>query len=68
MVILYVTRQDGATVNVSHNLAWMVLRAFAEIGLGLIVICTLSLPNFIEVKGKKLRIFLSYSSVAGPSR
>ena len=37
----------------------MGLWSYAEIGLGLIVICTLSLPKFIDVKGKKLRIFLS---------
>lgn len=59
MVILYVSRQSGATADISYNVAWMGLWAYAEIGLGLIVICTLSLPKFIEVKGKKLRIFLS---------
>ncbi|KAL8749337.1 MAG: hypothetical protein Q9199_007748 [Rusavskia elegans] len=59
MVILYVSRQDGATADISYNVAWMGLWAYAEIGLGIIVICTLSLPKFFEVKGKKVRIFLS---------
>ncbi|KAI4247214.1 MAG: hypothetical protein L6R40_001557 [Gallowayella cf. fulva] len=59
MVILYVSRQSGAEADISYNVAWMGLWAYAEIGLGLIVICTLSLPKFIEVKGKKLRLFLS---------
>ena len=58
MVILYVSRQSGAKADVSYNVAWMGLWAYAEIGLGLIVICTLSLPKFIEVKGKKMRVFL----------
>lgn len=59
MVILYVSRQSGAKADVSYNVAWMGLWAYAEIGLGLIVICTLSLPKFIEVKRKKLRLFFS---------
>ena len=59
MVILYVARQDGATADISYNVAWMGLWAYAEIGLGIIVICTLSLPKFIEVKGKKVRIYFS---------
>ncbi|KAI4091212.1 MAG: hypothetical protein LQ339_008189 [Xanthoria mediterranea] len=72
MVILYVSRQDGSTADISYNVAWMGLWAYAEIGLGIIVICTLSLPKFIEVKGKKVRIFLSgitrpFSSRSGGS-
>ncbi|KAL8913226.1 MAG: hypothetical protein Q9171_001940 [Xanthocarpia ochracea] len=59
MIILYVSRQSGAKADVSYNVAWMGLWAYAEIGLGLIVICTLSLPKFVEVKGKKLRLFFS---------
>ncbi len=59
MVMLYVSRQSGAKADISYNVAWMGLWAYAEIGLGLIVICTLSLPKFIEVKRKKLRLFLS---------
>ncbi len=57
--MLYVSRQSGAKADISYNVAWMGLWAYAEIGLGLIVICTLSLPKFIEVKRKKLRLFLS---------
>ena len=68
MVILYVSRQSGAKADISYNVAWMGLWAYAEIGLGLIVICTLSLPKFIEVKGKKLRTFLSSFSLPFSSR
>ncbi|KAL8672747.1 MAG: hypothetical protein Q9168_002801 [Polycauliona sp. 1 TL-2023] len=53
MVILYVSRQDGTTADISYNVAWMGLWAYAEIGLGIIVICTFSLPKFIEVKGQR---------------
>ena len=42
----------------------MGLWAFAEIGLGLIVICALSIPKFLDAKGKKLRIF--FSSIVKP--
>lgn len=61
MIILYASRQSGdlATADISYNVAWLGLWAYAEISLGLIVICTLSLPKFIEVKGVKLRLFLS---------
>lgn len=68
MVILYVSRQSGAKADVSYNVAWMGLWAYAEIALGLIVICTLSLPKFIEVKGKRLRLFLSSVSLPFSSR
>ncbi|KAL9613858.1 MAG: hypothetical protein Q9204_008868 [Flavoplaca sp. TL-2023a] len=59
MIILYVSRQDGTTADISYNVAWMGLWAYAEIGLGIIVICTLSLPKFIEVKGQKVLVFFS---------
>lgn len=68
MIILYVLRQSGAKADVSYNVEWMDLWAYAEIGFGLIVICTLSLPKFIEVKGKKLRVFFSSFSRPVPSR
>ena len=59
MIILYVSRQDGTTADISYNVAWMGLWAYAEIGLGITVICTLSLPKLIEVKGRKVRVFFS---------
>ena len=68
MVILYVSRQSGAKADVSYNVAWMGLWAYAEIALGLIVICTLSLPKSIEVNGKRLRLFLSSISLPFSSR
>lgn len=68
MIILYVSRQSGARADISYNVAWMGLWVYAEIGLGLIVICTLSLPKFIEVEGQKLRLFLSSTTRSFSSR
>ena len=60
MIIFYVTRLGGENADVSYNTAWQGLWAFAEISLGIIVICTFSLPKFIEAKGTQLRgVFLS---------
>lgn len=59
MIIIYVTRLGGENADVSYNTAWQGLWAFAEISLGIVVICTFSLPKFIEAKGKMLRGLLS---------
>ena len=64
LIITYTLRQAGDNADVSWNVGWMGLWAFAEVGLGIIVICALSLPKFIESRGHKLRIF--FSSIIKP--
>ena len=39
----------------TYNAAWQCFWVYAEISLGIIVTCTLTLPKFIEARGKKLR-------------
>lgn len=67
MMIIYVTRLEGENADVSYNTAWQALWSYAEISLGMIVTCLLSLPKFIEVKGTKLRGFLSSLTRSFPS-
>ena len=64
MIIFYVSRLGGANADVSYNTAWQGLWLFAEISFGIIVICTLLLPKFLEAKGAKLRgIFSSLTRI-----
>jgi hypothetical protein len=62
MLIVYLTRMGGADADVSYNAAWMGLWAFAEISLGIVVTCMLSLPRLIEAKGQWVRDALSCMS------
>ena len=59
MIIRYTIRASGDHADASWNFAWLGFWAFAEIGLGIIVICVLTLPKFVESKGKKVRLFFS---------
>lgn len=54
MMFTHVVRMEGKAADASYNALWMTLWAYAEISLGIIVICTLTLPKFIDAKGKKL--------------
>ena len=57
MIIYYSLQQQGDKADVTYNIGWMAIWAIIEISLGLIVICALILPKFIESKGKKIRVF-----------
>jgi len=59
MIILYVIRLGETNADVSYNSAWQGLWAIAELSLGIIVICTFSLPRFFEARGTMLRNALS---------
>ena len=59
MIIFYTVRMSGKDADVSYNAAWLGCWAYAEIGLVLIVTCTLSLPKFVEAKGKMIRTMFS---------
>lgn len=63
-IIIYTLRMGGPNADVSYNAAWQGFWAYAEISLGLIVTCTLTLPRFVEAKGKQLRAIIS--SISGP--
>ncbi|KAL8925179.1 MAG: hypothetical protein Q9208_003684 [Pyrenodesmia sp. 3 TL-2023] len=54
-LIIYYSFLLGAKADVSYNAAWACLWAFAETTLGIIVICTFSLPKFIEAEGHMFR-------------
>ena len=54
MIIFFTVRAGRKNADVSYNAFWMCLWSYAEISLGIIVSCTLSLPKFIEAKGKKM--------------
>jgi hypothetical protein len=47
---------DEANADVSYNTTWMGLCIFAEVGLGIVVSCMLSLPKFIETEAGALRL------------
>lgn len=64
MIFIYTLRMGGPNGDVSYNTAWQGFWVFAEISLGLIVTCTLTLPRFIEAEGKQLRALIS--KVSGP--
>lgn len=42
----------GENADVSYNIGWLGLWAVAEIALGLVVISLLTMPKFMEAKGK----------------
>lgn len=49
---MYLLRMAGNNADASYNMAWLGLMVVAEISLGLCVISLLSLPKFMEAKGK----------------
>lgn len=49
---MYLLRMAGDNADVSYNVAWLGNMVMAELTLGICVICFLSLPKFMEVKGK----------------
>lgn len=61
MRIVYTYRivHNEAESDVSYNIAWMALWTYAEIALGMIVACTLSLPRLVQAKGGKLSSMFS---------
>lgn len=66
MRLLYMFRlqSQGNHQDSSYNMAWMGLWSWAEIALGVIVACTLSLPKLVRAKSKEFGSFLS--SIARP--
>ncbi|KAL8927690.1 MAG: hypothetical protein Q9172_001250 [Xanthocarpia lactea] len=54
-IIIYTVRMGAEDADFTYNAAWQGFWAYAEISLGIIVTCTLTLPKFIEARGKKLR-------------
>lgn len=66
MIIYYVLQMSGPEADISYNVAWMGFWIFAEISLGIIVPCTLSIPKFIEAEGQRLRKGLCH--IAKPFR
>lgn len=54
--------KDERTADVSYNIVAMGLWSYAEVALGIIVACTLSLPKLIQAKGWKMPFSLFSSS------
>ncbi|KAL8914310.1 MAG: hypothetical protein Q9171_001030 [Xanthocarpia ochracea] len=54
-VIIYTVRMGEEDADFTYNAAWQCFWVYAEISLGIIVTCTLTLPKFIEARGKRLR-------------
>jgi hypothetical protein len=73
-IIMYLLRMSPADADASYNMAWLGLWVSAEISLGLCVISLLSLPKFMEAKGKRwlasfVKPFSSFgSSVSSKSK
>lgn len=57
MLIYYGARLQEKNADVSYNILWEGSWAGAEICFGIIVTCMFTLPQFIEAKGAKIRIF-----------
>jgi hypothetical protein len=66
MRLLYMFRLEsqGDNQDASYEMAWMGLWSWAEISLGVVVACTLSLPKLVRAKSKELSSL--FSSVAQP--
>lgn len=64
MRIIYTLYIGRPNTDVSYNAAWQGFWAYAEISLGLIVTCTLTLPRLVKAKDKQLRAVMS--SISGP--
>ncbi|KAL8858966.1 MAG: hypothetical protein Q9178_004447 [Gyalolechia marmorata] len=54
-IIIYTVRMGEEDADFTYNAAGQGFWAYAEISLGIIVTCTLTLPKFIKARGKKLR-------------
>lgn len=79
MIIYYTTLMSGSNADVSYNTAWLGCWVYAEICLGIIVTCMISLPKFVEEKGgkvvqvfvaviKPLRSFSSLTTLVRPAK
>ena len=57
MVIYYLLHMAmaGVSADISYNAAWMSLWSYAELSLGILVTCTLSVPKFAEAEGERIR-------------
>ena len=57
MVIYYLAQMamSGASADWSYNAAWLSLWSYAELSLGVLVTCTLSVPKFAKVEGERTR-------------
>ena len=57
MVIYYLAKMamSGASADRSYNAAWLSLWSYAELSLGILVTCTLSVPKFAEAEGERIR-------------
>ncbi|KAL9636090.1 MAG: hypothetical protein Q9204_002388 [Flavoplaca sp. TL-2023a] len=54
-IIIYTVRIGEEDADFTYSAAWQAFWAYAGISLGIIAICTLTLPKFIEARGKGLR-------------
>ena len=61
---MFKLESQGDNQDASYEMAWMGLWSWAEISLGVIVACTLSLPKFVRAKSKEFGSL--FSSVARP--
>ena len=75
MVIYYLARMSmsGASADWSYNAAWLSLWSYAELSLGILVTCTLSVPKFVEAEGERIRracrrITMPFRSSVGSSK
>lgn len=66
MIIYYTTLVSGPNADVSYNTAWFGSWVYAEICLGIMVTCTISLPKFVEAKGEK--VIKVFQAVISPLR
>ncbi|KAF7513290.1 hypothetical protein GJ744_009711 [Endocarpon pusillum] len=62
VIIIYVLRMSGDHADVTYNTAWAGFWLLAEISLGTVVTCLLSLPKFVEAHGKLFKNTLSIFS------
>jgi nicotinic acid phosphoribosyltransferase len=63
-VLVFLFRMGRTNADVSYNVAWMGLCIIAEISLGIIVACMLSMPKLVEARGDWLATKLSGMSTA----
>ena len=59
MMIYYTTLMSVTNPDVSYNAAWLGCWVYAEVALGIVVTCMLSLPKLVEAKGEKVRKMVS---------
>jgi spore germination protein GerM len=64
LLYMFKLEEQGDNQDSSYEMAWMGLWSWAEIALGIIVACTLTLPKLVRAKSKEFSVLLS--SVARP--